>query len=205
VDAWFVQREVADPALYVGTWLRDSGLDPASPAAQRESEEWLSWFDANQVEGVGFGFITLRRTGSANPTVLCDDLLDAPAGITGDDVSGWLDRVGWLREHASDADVLGTRMTLAPGVVLEEVSTPGPDGWAPVVATVRSPDSAAWRHEVDSPAAALLAGCQGALSLGELVELLAVAHDRNTDELVASSLPAVRELVRHGVLIPSSL
>jgi len=203
VDAWFVQREVADPALYVGTWLRDSGLDPASPAARRESEEWLAWFEANQVEGVGFGFITLRRTGSGNPTVLCEDLLEAPAGLTGDDVSGWLDRVAWLREHPSDDEVLDTRMRLAPGVLLEEVSSAGPDGWTPVVATVRSGENAGWRHEVDSPAAALLAGCQGALSLGELVELLAVAHDRNTDELVASSLPAVRELMRHGLLIPS--
>ncbi|HTK61999.1 MAG TPA: methyltransferase [Pseudonocardia sp.] len=203
VDAWFVQREVADPALYVGTWLRDSGLDPASPEARRESEEWLTWFDANQVEGVGFGFITLRRTGSGSPTVLCEDLLDAPAGLGGDDVSGWLDRVSWLRDHPSDAAVLGTRMTLAPGVLLEEVSSAGPDGWAPVVATVRSGENAGWRHEVDSPAAALLAGCQGALSLGELIELLSAAYDRSTDELVASSLPAVRELVRHGLLIPS--
>lgn len=203
VDAWFVQREVADPALYVGTWLRDSGLDPASPGARRESEEWLSWFDANQVEGVGFGFITLRRTGSGSPTVLCEDLLDAPAGLGGDDVSGWLDRVEWLRRHPGDADVLDSRMTLAPGVLLEEVSSAGPDGWAPVVATVRSGENAGWRHEVDAPAAALLAGCQGALSLGELIGLLAAAHDRNTDELVASSLPAVRELVRHGLLIPS--
>jgi hypothetical protein len=94
-------------------------------------------------------------------------------------------------------------MTLAPGVLLEEVSSAGPDGWAPVVATVRSGENAGWRHEVDSPAAALLAGCQGALSLGELIELLSAAYDRGTDELVASSLPAVRELVRHGLLIPS--
>jgi hypothetical protein len=49
----------------------------------------------------------------------------------------------------------------------------------------------------------LLAGCQGALALGELVELLAVAHDRPTDELVAAALPAVREFVRHGVLVPA--
>ena len=53
------------------------------------------------------------------------------------------------------------------------------------------------------PAAALLAGCQGVLPLGELVELLAVAHDRPTGELVAATLPAVRELVRHGLLVPA--
>ena len=56
---------------------------------------------------------------------------------------------------------------------------------------------------MDAPAAALLAGCRGALPLGELVELLALAHDRPTDELVAATLPAVRELVRHGLLVPA--
>jgi hypothetical protein len=56
---------------------------------------------------------------------------------------------------------------------------------------------------VDGPAAALLAGCQGALPLGELVELLSFAHDRPTGELVAAALPAVREFVRHGVLVPA--
>ena len=55
---------------------------------------------------------------------------------------------------------------------------------------------------MDEPAAALLAGCQGALALGELVELLAIAHDRPVDALVAATLPAVREFVRHGLLVP---
>jgi methylase of polypeptide subunit release factors len=202
VDAWFVQREVADPALYVGTWLRDSGLDPAAPSARRESEEWLSWFDANQVEGVGFGFITLRRGGAAEPTVLCEDLLDTPTGPGGEDVAGWLDRVDWLRARG-DAELLGSTLTLAPTVLLEEASAPGPEGWRPVSAAVRRADGPGWRHEVDGPAAALLAGCQGALPLGDLLELLAAAHDRPADELVKAGLPAVRELVRHGLLLPS--
>ena len=55
----------------------------------------------------------------------------------------------------------------------------------------------------DEPAAALLAGCRGPLSLGELVELLSFAHDRPVDALVDASLPAVRELVRHGLLVPA--
>jgi methylase of polypeptide subunit release factors len=202
VDAWFVQRDVADPAHYVGTWLRDSGVDPSSPAARRESEEWLAWMAENQVEGVGFGFITLRRTGATDPTVLCEDLREPIVDPLGEEVGGWLDRVSWLREHAEDAALLAARLRLAPSVVLEEVSQPGPDGWRPVAAAVRRTDGPGWRHELDSPAAALLAGCQGTLTLGELLELLAAAHDEPTGKLVAASLPGVRELVRHGLLVP---
>ena len=86
--------------------------------------------------------------------------------------------------------------------VLDEAE-PGVEGWTEVGAAVARLDGPRWRHEVDGPAAALLAGCQGRLALGELVELLAFAHDRTADELVAAALPAVREFVRHGVLVPA--
>ncbi|HEX4248576.1 MAG TPA: methyltransferase [Pseudonocardia sp.] len=207
VDAWFVQREVADPALYVGTWLRDSGIDPASPAARHDAEQWLSWFDSHQVEGVGFGFITLRNTGSAagrtEPTVLCEDLRQAMTDPLGVETEGWLDRVAWLRAHREDAALLDARLALAPSVVLERAAQPGENGWEQVLSSVRRVDGPGWRHEVDEVAQSLLAGCQGALPLIELLSLLGYSHDRPVDELVAASLPAVRELVRHGVLLPA--
>ncbi|HZZ48163.1 MAG TPA: methyltransferase [Pseudonocardia sp.] len=202
VDAWFVQREATDPAHYVGTWLRDSGVDPASPVGQREAQEWLAWFEQHDVEAIGFGFILLRRTG-AEPTVLCEDLREGLIDPLGVESAGWLDRVDWLREHHDDTTLLAARLSLAPSVVLEQTSTPGIDGWTPRASTVRRIDGPGWRHDVDGPAAALLAGCQGALPLGELFELLAFAHDRPTDELVAAALPSVREFVRHGLLVPS--
>ncbi|MDT7670024.1 MAG: hypothetical protein QOC74_2807 [Pseudonocardiales bacterium] len=206
LDAWFVQREVADPALYVGTWMRDSGIDPSSPAGRRDAEEWLSWFDSNRVEGVGFGFITLRNTGSAagrvEPTVLCEDLPQALADPLGVETAGWLDRVDWLRRR-DDEGLLDARLTVAPSVVLENVSRAGEEGWESVLSTVRRVDGPGWRHQVDEVAAALLAGCQGALPLSELLALLSFSQDRPVDELVAASLPAVRELVRHGLLVPA--
>ena len=86
-------------------------------------------------------------------------------------------------------------------MLLERWPAPGPEGWTAVGAAVARQDGPRWRHEVDGPAADLLAGCHGALPLGELVELLAFAHDRPTDALVAATLPAVREFVRHGLLV----
>lgn len=203
VDAWFIQREVADPALYVGTWLRDSGIDPASPRGQRDAEEWLSWFDSHQVEGVGFGFVTLRRTDSGSPTVLCEDLREELLGPLGPETEGWLDRIDWLRARPSDSDLLSARLVVAPSVALEQTSAAGEEGWSTLLRTVRRTEGPGWRHEVDQPATALLAGCQGALPLGELIGLLAVAEDRSGEELARTALPAIRELVRHGLLVPA--
>jgi methylase of polypeptide subunit release factors len=202
-DAWVVQREVADPALHVGTWQRDAGLDPASPAGREQARTWLEWMDGADVEAIGFGMITLRRTDGA-PTVVFEDLGEPFDDPLGPEAEGWLDRVDWLRVHADDTALLSARLTLAPSVLLERWSEPGPEGWTTVGAAVARQDGPRWRHEVDGPAADLLAGCQGALDLGELVELLAIAHDRPTDALVAATLPAVREFVRHGLLTPSA-
>ncbi|WP_214369941.1 methyltransferase [Pseudonocardia sp. H11422] len=201
VDAWIVQREVVDPAMHVGTWQRDAGLDVTSPGARRQAAAWLDWMESQRVEGVGFGFIMLRRTDSA-PTVVFEDLPGAMDDPLGPEMAGWLDRVGWLRDHSSDEALLGARFSLTPTAVLERYEVPGDEGWADAGAAVVRADGPRWRHEVDAPAAALLAGCRGELPLSELIALLSFAHDRPAGDLVRATLPAVREFVRHGVLLP---
>ena len=203
-DAWVVQREVADPALHVGTWQRDGGLDPASPAGREQARDWLDWMDRAGVEAVGFGVLTLRRT-DGPPTVVFEDLAEPFDDPLGPEVEGWLDRVDWLRAHADDAALLSARLTARPFGAVGALVGAGPRRAGRAVgAAIARQDGPRWRHEVDGPAADLLAGCQGALPVGELVELLAIAHDRPTDALVAATLPAVREFVRHGLLAPSA-
>lgn len=199
-DAWFVQRDVADPELYVGTWLADGGIDPRSPEGRAKAGQWLDWFADHRIEGVGFGFVTLRRIADdAVPTVVCEDLRHAYDDPLGAEAAGWLDRVAWLREHP---DLLATRFTVAPSVVLEQIAEPGDEGWLTTLRRLHRVDGPGWRHELDEGAAALLAGCRGLLPLGDLLGLLAAAHGTAFDDLADSALPMVRELVRHGMLLP---
>ncbi|CCH29100.1 class I SAM-dependent methyltransferase [Actinosynnema sp. NPDC047251] len=201
VDAWFVQRDVADPALYVGTWLRDAGVDPRSDEGRAKANAWLDWFAENEVEGVGFGFVTLRRTDAAHPEVVCEDLRHAYDDPLGPESAAWLDRVAWLRRHSND-ELLRTRFTVPETVVLEEVSAPAEDGWDTVVRRLHRTDGPGWQHELDEVAARLLAGFRGALALEDLVTLLAYAQDVDADALAEAALPVVRELVRHGMVVP---
>jgi len=205
VDAWFVQRDVADPALYVGTWLRDAGVDPRSPEGRKRAGAWLDWFEANDVEGVGFGFVTLRRTDVADGEVVCEDLRHAFDDPLGPEAAGWLDRVAWLRENGGVAGLLGARLVVPPSVVLEQVSGLGDEGWSPRVQRLHRVDGPGWQHEVDEVATALLAGCRGDLPLLDLLTLLAAAHQQPVDALVAAALPAVHGLVLHGMLVPVEL
>ncbi|WNV83677.1 class I SAM-dependent methyltransferase [Umezawaea sp. Da 62-37] len=202
VDAWFVQRDIADPGLYVGTWLRDAGVDPRSPEGREKASVWLDWFAHNDVEGIGFGFVTLRRTDGGHAEVVCEDLRHAYVDPLGPETSAWLDRVDWLRANGSAESLLATRFTVPESVLLEEVSSPAEEGWTAVVRRLHRQDGPGWQHELDEVAAALLSGCRGALPLEDLVTLLAFAHDQPLDGLIANALPVVRDLVRHGMLRP---
>src|SRR6185295_16425325 len=81
LDAWIIQREVSDPVGYVNLWLADAAADPA--AQPQEAAAWLDWFDANKIEAVGLGLVTLRAAGHDDPVVRVEDLrqgVDQPLG-----------------------------------------------------------------------------------------------------------------------------
>ncbi|GAA3851913.1 methyltransferase [Saccharothrix violaceirubra] len=203
VDAWFVQRDVADPALYVGTWLRDAGVDPRSAEGRAKAGAWLDWFAENDVEGIGFGFVTLRRTGAAHGDVVCEDLRHAYDDPLGPESAAWLDRVAWLRAHGDAESLLATRFTVPDTVVLEEVSAPTDEGWESVVRRLHRTDGPGWQQEVDAATAALVAGFRGVLPLADLVALLAYAHDLPLDALTEAAVPIVRDMVRRGMVVPA--
>lgn len=203
VDAWFVQRDVAEPALYVGTWLRDAGIDPRSELGRRKSAEWLDWFADNDVIGVGFGFVTLRRTHGQRGQTVCEDLRQSFDAPLGEEVDDWLRRLDWLRAHPSAEDLLGSTLVTAPTLVLEQVSSHGSEGWAEFVHRLHRTDGPGWQHEVDEVGVRLIAGCQGALPVDELLELLAAAYGADSTELTRSAEPVLRELIQHGMLLPA--
>jgi methylase of polypeptide subunit release factors len=201
LDAWVVQRDVADPALHVGTWLRDAGVDPASPEGTALSQRWLDFLAAQGVHAIGFGFVTLRRTApDVAGTVVCEDLRQSHDDPLGPEIEAWLDRTAWLARHPGEA-LLDARLRVPDTVALERGLVGTDEGWEPVAATLVRLDGPQWRHDVDELGVALLAGCRGHLPLRDLVELLAVAHGRDPDELAAAALPVVRDLVHHGMLV----
>ncbi|MBF6329689.1 DUF7059 domain-containing protein [Nocardia transvalensis] len=205
VDAWIVQRDVADPALYVGTWLRDAGLDPRDSDAQERAERWLDAFAAADVEGIGFGFVYLRAV-DGSTELLAEDLTHGFDDPLGDEAAKYFERSAWLRAVAADNDIAwGARFEVDPATALERVYLPGADGWEQRVARLHRGDGPRWQHEVDDTAAALLAGMRPeGLPLEELVELLAIGHTGTaaSPDLRAAALGIVTGLVRHGLIHP---
>lgn len=202
-DAWVVQREVVDPAEYVGLWLADAGEDGRSDgnraAGLALAQDWLDYFAAHRVRGIGMGLITLRHTGSDRPSVTLDEI--AGEEITGDEVSAFLRNRAWV-ESTTDAALLATRFQLAPAVLLEQRSLLGHEGWNVVFRMARRQGGAGATLQLDEWGQSLLAGCTGAVPLALLIELLASAHQVPAGALAGAIVPSVRVAVMRGLLVP---
>ncbi len=196
-DAWVVQREVADPAEYVELWLRDAGVH-GRPEYVARYDAWLQWFAEQGVSGIGFGWLTLRRTDRAQPVTRLEDwphAVEQPLGPTVDD---WLERVDRLA-GLDDRDVLAARWRRRTDVVEESTGEPGAAD--PETIVVRQQRGLRRARQVDTVTAAVLGASDGELSLHQILAALAQLLERPVEELVASALPEVRSLVDDGYLL----
>lgn len=201
VDAWFVQRDVAGKELYVSTWLRDTDVDLRTPAGTARQEKWLEHLDRAGVDAIGFGFVFLRRT-TAPSDILCEDLLHEFGDPLGTEASSYLRRVAWLRDN----DVRAARLCLNPHSALEQVSSPGENGWEHVVTRIHRTEGPRWQHEIDDLAARLLAGLRpDGLPFADVISLLAATTDEPADELLTRGTALIEGLIRHGVVLPAGL
>lgn len=203
LDAWVVQREVADPAEYAETWLRDGGLTPDRDrdAWRAGLRAWLDDFAARGVEAVGFGLVLLRRPARGRPTLRRLEELTVPLpGPLGGHLADALAVHDWLSVR-DDAELAGTRLAPAPDVVEDRHHTPGD----PEPRVVRLRQGAGFGRTVElGPALAGLVGAlDGELTVGQVVAAMAALLDTTAELVAAEVLPPLRGLVRDRFLVPA--
>jgi hypothetical protein len=207
-DAWVVQREVQDPAEYAELWLRDSGdygtSDERLTTYHARYEAWLDYFAANRIEAIGFGWITLQASGSANPYVRLEEITHAIEQPLGAGVPDWFARHDFLREN-DDAALLASRLTAAPDVRLEQVARPsfGGDGWKPESQRVRQMGGLRRSGDIDPVGTAVLGAADGSRTLREILDGVATGYGLDAAALRAGAVDAVRGLVEEGFLTVS--
>ncbi|WP_369824595.1 methyltransferase [Cellulosimicrobium sp. CUA-896] len=202
LDGWVVQREVLDPAEYAETWIRDGGTtpdrDPQAWAAAYGA--WLDDFAARDVEGVGFGIVTLRRPRSGAPTLRrVEERTGAVRQPLGAHLAAALAAHDWLAVR-DDAGLAAEHLAVAGDVTEERFHTPGaPD---PSVVLLRQGDGFGRAVRASTGLAALVGASDGELSVGQLVGAIAALFEVPADDLAAELLPEVRGLVGDGFLVP---
>ncbi|WP_457032007.1 DUF7059 domain-containing protein [Kitasatospora sp. P5_F3] len=200
LDAWVVQREVQDVAQYAELWLRDGG-DHRGPGPDYQARygEWLDAFEAAEVEGIGFGWITLRAGGSAEPTVRIEEWPHTVEQPLGPHIESWFARQDFLRTH-DDAALLAARYQLADDVVQEQIGAPGAE----------DPEHVILRHnrgmrratKVDTVGAGFVGVCDGTLPAGEIVDAIAQLLGEDRVVLRDRVPESLRMLTEQGFIEP---
>lgn len=199
-DAWIVQREVQDVTQYAELWLRDSGdhrADPEAYAARYDA--WLDEFDARKTKAVGFGWITLRKSGSERPSVVVEEWPHPVEQPLGETVRAHFERQDYLRAH-DDAALLTAHFALAPEVVQEQVGLPGAEDPEHVV--LRQNRGMRRATKVDTIAAGFAGVCDGSLSAGRILDAIAQLVGEDPVRLRDRTPQAIRLLVEEGFLLP---
>ena len=205
-DAWVVQREVQDVTQYVELWLRDGG-DHREPRADYDARygAWLDAFEAAKAEGVGFGWITLRRppTGPGpagrHPSVHIEEWPHTVEQPLGPEIERWFARQDFLRDH-NDAALLAARYRLADEVVQEQVGAPGEEHPEHVI--LRQNRGMRRATKVDTVGAGFVGVCDGELSAGEILDAIAALIEEDPAQLRDRTPEQIRMLVEQGFLEP---
>jgi methylase of polypeptide subunit release factors len=197
-DAWVVQREVADPAEYVELWLKDAGTQHR-PGWSERYDAWLAWFEEQEVEAVGFGWLHLRRVEGRAPVVHLEDWPFEVEQPLGDEVAGRFRRSDVLA-GMDDPALLGSRLRARSDVRQETVGEPGAAD--PEAIVLRQQRGMRRARRVDTVEAGLVGACDGDLTVGQVLGALAELLGENPDSLARDRIGAVRELVADGFLLP---
>jgi hypothetical protein len=182
-----VQREVLDPAAYVELWLKDAGLHGA-PDYLARYDAWLGWFDEQDIEGIGFGWLNVRKSPGESTYLDWPYAVEQPVAPS---VHAW--------GEAVTRDVtLDDRLVVRVDVVQETTGEPG--AVDPETIVLRQQRGLRRARRVDTVEAALAGACDGELSVGEILDAVASLTDRDPAQLRTTYLPVVRELFLEGFL-----
>lgn len=202
-DAWIVQREVQDVTQYAELWLRDSGDHRTEPAEyDARYDAWLDEFEASGTNGVGFGWITLRKSAAAaagDPSIVIEEWPHAVEQPLGPAIETHFARQDYLRNQ-DDAALLTGHFTLAAEVVQEQVGLPGAEDPEHVV--LRQNRGMRRATKVDAVGAGFAGVCDGSLPAGRILDAIAQLMNEDPVLLRDRTPQAIRLLVEEGFLEP---
>jgi methylase of polypeptide subunit release factors len=187
-DAWIVQRDVQDPAEYAELWLRDS-VETGTPAYRARYETWLDHFAAHKVTGIGFGWISLRKGGSAVRVEEIAHPVEEPVGA-------YVTRVLDGLAAALDLDVSTARLRTAEGLLQEQIGPPGAEDPERIV--LRQTRALRRAAGVGTVEAALAGVCDGTIPLPPLLDAIAQLTGDPSEAVRAHAQAVLPELLADG-------
>ena len=180
---WSSSARCIDPSEYVEMWLKDEGVH-GTPDYPHRYDTWLSWFDEQGIEGVGFGWINLQAGGPAST--------DSRSGATTSSSRSGRPSPTTSPRPAARVD-LSSHLVARDDVMQETQGAPGAEDPATIV--VRQQRGFRRARQVDTVEAALIGASDGDLSVGQILDAVAAITERRRRR-AAGDVPAGRARAR---------
>jgi len=200
-DVWTMRSMTEDVAEYAAKWIRHTERDDTAGYRER-FREWMTYYEAQDIEAVCSGIITMRRSSGRANWFRWDDTPEKMLGPCGDSVVLGFQLQDFLASMEKVEDLLNARMRFSPDVRLERQSTPSVDGWMEEVTRIHLTKGFAYSGNIDPFIANLIVGCDGKHSLRELLGKMSDSLGANPRDITPAFCKIARELIEKGYLLP---
>ena len=200
-DVWTMRSMTEDAAEYAAKWIRHTERDDTAGYRER-FREWMAYYEAQDIEAVCSGIITMRRSSGHANWFRWDDTPEKMLGPCGDAVVLGFQLQDFLASMEKDEDLLNARMRFSSHVRLERQSTPSVDGWVEEVTRIHLEKGFAYFGNIDPFIANLIVGCDGKHTLKELLGKMADSLGANPQDIIPAFCSITRGLIQKGYLLP---
>ncbi len=202
-DAWFVQHRGVDSMAHAIEWLSPLGrADPKE--ADRQFERWMRYFEDQGIDGVGSGFVVLRKATDSEPWFMADEVGMDPADGAGKAIAQVFEAKDWLEAHPESGALLDATWRLVEHARLDTTGEPGVGMWGTGRRVLRQDAGLRLSLEVTDDLAGVLAGCDGQRTLRSIIDAWARGRGRDSSGYGAPVETAFRKLILRGFVLPVS-
>ena len=199
-DAWLLRFETQTPEQYATQWI-PTMLESEFPRFCQIFEEWLDYFEAERIEAITSGFITLRRRDSGS-NWFAEDAAPELLGPCGDSILRGFAARDFLTGLRSENDLLDATFTLAPEARWLTTHRPAEGAWARMGSRLKITKGLAFALDVETMGVQLLSRMDGTSTLRGQLATLANDLKQEVDRVTAAALPLVQTMIEQGFLIP---
>lgn len=194
-DGWAVQRGLMDPPRYVEMWLNDAGL-LGGPDYTARYDAWLSWFEHERIEAIGFGWLALHKSHHHAPVVRVESWPYDVEQPMGPSIAAWGREVHAAAAYDGADSWFAQRLVRAAEVVEERAGVPGEEDPQQIV--VRQQHRMRRAREMTTVEAAFFGACDGELTVGQIADALVVLLEADAAETRREVVQAARAMLLDG-------
>jgi SAM-dependent methyltransferase len=199
---WGAQTE--DASAYAMNWIQQTEPDQRARLPELY-DEWMRYYDAEGIDAVTYGLVTLRRSGGHSNWARFVKVPKGSPAPAGEHVLRRFQLQDYLESLPNDGALLDETFRLAPDARVEQHYAAGERGFSVASTRLHLARDSYYTMEADPTVATLILSYRGRRRLRDVLAEMATAMTVDFDHLVPGGLAIARRLIEHGYLIPDSV